>query len=367
MKKILMILCALTAIWISSNVYDSHIELQQNTIITPSFYFSYQKHYGSVNFVAENIGDKELHQLVLFAKKHHLALLTSDQQDLLDRRQKYITYLYDGSQTDFYLYNARAEKRSFQQIDFLFLSTHAKKAVHQFDLIDQSLSKDYNDIYEYRSFKALENVVKKSPTTRMFYIYSSNPEQAAQLLKKQYASFIDTDSMIVESHQDYTDNKNQYNFLVTTCLMLCVLTVFVGFILKQRKEICIRKLMGQSDWFIFRHVFLSPFILMYSLFTLSLFVTTIVRDWGWRKILIPMEIQLLGVLAFFTCLMVLNIVIALIFIHQTGQAIALKKRESITRMVDMSMLFKLACILLLLSPLVSTLAKGYEAMNNLMV
>lgn len=185
--------------------------------------------------------------------------------------KKNLIYIYSADPKDLKSLYIRNDQK---QIDFKkdsknYYSTNIndKNAYNYIDYLNRSYYGDYNDIYE---FHTLNDLLNHTPGSEIITLYSISNKTSTSQMKDYFKEFIPENSQ-GQGISDveivpYSMQKEKFLNMVFLNAILGTALIFAFIFLKDRKEIVIRKMLGNSNKKIFISLYTKHIAILYGLF-----------------------------------------------------------------------------------------------------
>ncbi len=186
---------------------------------------------------------------------------------------KNLIYIYSADPQDLKsLYIRNDQKRiNFKKDSKNYYSTNLndKDAYNYIDYLNRGYYGDYNDIYEFHTLNDLLNHTPGSEIITLYSISNSNKTSTSQM-KDYFKEFIPENSQ-GQGISDveivpYSMQKEKFLNMVFLNAILGTALIFAFIFLKDRKEIVIRKMLGNSNKKIFISLYTKHIAILYGLF-----------------------------------------------------------------------------------------------------
>lgn len=365
MKKILSVFIVCLSFFTFFISFTSFSEKEQNSLLDLHINQANAKqaNYYLVIFENKNIESavKELENFVN-SKKYSVFLGHS-----INNGSKRInrTFIYLPKGEDLSIFTKQGKMIDYSTSSPFYLSSEIEDtdAFDIIDLIDKRNNASYKDITQIYT---LDKYVELGDKRTKIYANFVTNEDEEQFQKAIYSSPLSKSVMEVTKGDfeiKYTKtNMITYSVLITSAITILVL--FVYYILKQDKEIAIRKLMGQSSCCICKKIFLKQifgYFLIYVFIQILCFIYFVHKP---SPVTYPLLLDLILYAFAFMLFLVVCYGIMYIFIKNRRKIYSLKKEIVKKPVIILNLLLKFAVLVLIAQPFVLFFKEGIPQLSE---
>lgn len=278
-------------------------------------------------------------------------------------------YIYSPSgNVPFYTKNAR--KIDFSKEGNQYYSTDLKDqdSYDYIDFVDQRNHKSYQEAFEIHPLNQLDkdkNKIKESEmnkTMNFFFVTNHDKAKIKELLDKEGLLECLNDNTEIMEYEEQFENIEDDSLINMQLLTITLVSIFLLMIcqaLKEKKEITIRKMMGMSNHFILKKMFLKQelfYLCIYVIMQIVLFILYIGLP---RACTLNITKQLLLFTLLFASLLLMIYGGLWLFIKFTNNYANIKNTSSIKKMNVINNILKLVMFIVVLQPLIQYTETGF--------
>ncbi len=365
MKKILSVFISCLSFFVFFISFTSFSEKEQNSLLDLHIYQANAQHANYYLVVFENDNTestiKEIENFVKY--KDYSVFLGHSINHGSKRIGKKFVYLPKGEKLPIFTKQGKMIDYSTSSPFYLSSEISDKDAFDIIDLIDKRNNASYKDITQIYT---LDKYVELGDKRTKIYANFVTKDNEEQFRKAIYSSSL-SKSIIEVSKRDFEikyakTNTISYSVLITSAITIFVLLAY--YMLKQDKEIAIRKLMGQSSCCICKKIFLKQtlyYFLMYLFIQILCFIYFVNKP---RPVTYPLLLDLILYAFAFMLFLVVCYGIMYIFIKNRRKFYSLKKEIVKKPVIILNLLLKFAVLMLIAQPFVLFFKAGIPEISE---
>ncbi|WP_278850474.1 DUF1430 domain-containing protein [Thomasclavelia spiroformis] len=351
------------------------------------FYFSYDSYnfinYAKIMNMQNNLGneitsfqidilDKNYHQDILktiatYANQNKIQYIVGDLIPSEDGSMLYYEYIniYDN---DLFYDNVRMV--SGKKIDFTDLNNLGYISSNTNDKQATGTISSYNNTYFMHEFQVFQfknaNIyLPEAYNTRLNFFVEGNTKakNLTSMLQEKYNDDIITINFrqahggsIEEIESTYRQSDIEYaivcSFIVMLLIMLCI-------IIKDKKEILIRKMHGQNSLRIVLELYLKKALMIWLIYVITFLILWLLVIRQWDNFYIELFNDIIKYISIGLLLIPLILLLAHLYIKMTTNVIELKNQQKSKAMIYINVILKIAISIIIMMPLVTSLNQAY--------
>lgn len=308
--------------------------------------------------------DKSIEDLKTFAKEHHyivmLGNMTMKGVTKIDSR-----YIYDPDEMISIPYTKNHRPFSLAKDGDVYLTTQEsdRKSYDVFDFVDKRNNKDYQTIERWYPLSQYKDIVSDITRNNLF-LFSKYPtaEHEDILNNSNIQQYIEEVVELSSVKLEETDVKTIIQIMSVCIIAICLL--FICQMLKMRKEIILRKLMGFSTGRITNKLLWKQLLLYCVVYIITQCICFFLFIGMPRAVTFPFLFQLLMYFGIFLCFLMVSYAIVYVYVHKSRSFTSLKQHGQSKEFAWVNIGVKFLVLLMILPPFLTFLHQGWNAFTD---
>lgn len=365
MKKIICLFTACLAFFIFYLTFTTFSMNERYEVINLSTTLKEKNHLNSYIYQADlkNL-DKSIEDLKTFAKEHHYIVMMGNST------MKGVTkidswYIYDPDEMMSMPHTKHQRPFSLAKDGDTYLTTQEsdKKSYDVFDYIDKRNNKDYQTIQRWYPLSQYKVMIPDITKNNLFLVSKNSAAKHNKILNdSNIQQYVGEEVELSGAGEENVDIKTILQIMSVCIIAICLL--FICQMLKMRKEVILRKLMGFSTGRITQKLLWKQLLLYGIVYILTQCVCFFIFVGMPRAVTLPFLLQLLLYLGIFLCFLALSFGIVYVYVHKNRSFTSLKQHGQSKKFAWVNIGVKFLVLLLILPPFLTFLHKGWDAFTN---
>lgn len=310
----------------------------------------------------------QIDNILEFGKRNDITCIAGRSLvDVSHNLRAYYIYTPSGN-VPFYTKNARKIDFSKEGNQYYSSDLKDQDSYDYIDFVDQRNHKSYQEAFEIHPLNQLDKDEKKIKESEMNKIMNvllvTNHDKAKikELLDKEgLLECLNDNAEIMEYEEQFEslEDNSLINIQLLTITLVSIFLLMICQALKEKKEITIRKMMGMSNHFILKKMFLKQELIYLCIYVTMQIVLFILYIGLPRACTLNITKQLLLFTLLFASLLMMIYGGLWLFIKFTNNYANIKNTSSIKKMNVINNILKLVMFIVVLQPLIQYTETGF--------
>lgn len=365
MKKFIVFFTGCISLFIFYFVFQLCSQKEFINISSPRIiqeYTGYHRYAYEMDFMDDI--DGAIKKLQAHAKAYHGVIYigsTIENDTLFNTRARFFEdpyHVLDGM-----LVTKNHEKFSFDDTMQGYISSKKdEEALDVIDFMDRRNQASYQDTIQYYSMHMFPKLAEDM-NINLVYIFTQLDEvMQTQSLEDSGLTMYVTNEWDFDENHDY---ETEQLLLQVLCICgIAMLLLYSCEMYKSRKELMIRKLMGQSCMFIMKDMFFKQFIAYMIIYITVQVICYIIWVGSIRSVTHPLMIQLLYCFLLYIIIQCIVYICMFTYIRKSKNVVYIKQKESRNRMTYVNIVVKIVVVTIFLPSLITHVIDGKHMIDE---
>ena len=243
-------------------------------------------------------------------------------------------------------------------------SKEDKHAIDVIDFMDRRNQASYQDTIQYYPMHMFSTLAKDM-NKNLVYIFTQLDEvmQAQSIEDSGLTEYVIND--ISSDLKNVGETKELVFMLQVLCICgIAVLLLYSCEMYKSRKELMIRKLMGQSCVFIAKDMFFKQFVVYTMIYMIVQSICYMLWVGSIRSVTYPLILQLLYCFLLYIIIQCIVYICMYMYIRKSKNVVYIKQKESKNKMTYVNIVVKILVVTIFLPSLITHVVDGKHMMDE---